>query len=90
MSFDAAQAVELAREALHLMLLLAAPLLLVVMVTGLVVGVAQALTQVQDQTLNVVPRLFAAAVAVLVLLPWMVTRMIEYTSTLFEAVPNRY
>jgi flagellar biosynthetic protein FliQ len=89
MSLDSAQGVELVREAIRLMLLLAAPLLAVLMVTGLVVGVAQALTQVQDQTLNVVPRLVAAGIAVLLFLPWMATRMVEYTSELIRSVAQR-
>lgn len=90
MSLDASNTVELASEAVRLMLILAAPLLIVVMLTGLVVGVAQTLTQVQDQTLNVVPRLLAGALAVLLLLPWMATRLVEYTSALLEAVPQRH
>lgn len=90
MSIDAPEAVELASQALRLVLVLAAPLLIVVMLTGLVVGVAQTLTQVQDQTLNVVPRLFAGALTVLLLLPWMATRLVEYTSALLEAIPQRH
>lgn len=89
MSLDVSQAVEVTREAIGLMLLLAAPVLVVLMVTGLVVGVAQGLTQVQDQTINAVPRLVAAALAVLLFLPWMATRMVEYTTVVVQSVTQR-
>lgn len=74
---------ELLRSALLTAVSLAAPLLLIVLVATLVVSLLQALTQVQDQTISVVPRLVVTAGALLALLPWMLDRVIEYTTDLY-------
>lgn len=62
------QVLDLVREMLALALLIAGPLLLVGLVVGLIVSVFQALTSVQEQTLSVVPKMFAVALAGLLLL----------------------
>jgi flagellar biosynthetic protein FliQ len=63
---------------------IAAPLLLVGMAAGLLVGLLQALTQVQDQTVSFVPKILAMAGVLIACLPWLVTRMVEFTRTVFE------
>jgi flagellar biosynthetic protein FliQ len=63
---------------------IAAPLLLVGMAAGLLVGLLQALTQVQDQTVAFVPKILAMAGVLIACLPWLVTRMVEFTRTVFE------
>ena len=72
------------REGLVLVLLLSAPPLIASMVTGFVVGLFQAATQIQDQTLNQVPKLFAVAAVVFVLLPWILAVLVEYTHDLVK------
>lgn len=79
---------DLAREALWSSLLMAGPLLVIALVVGLVVSVAQAVTSVQEQTLAFVPKLFAIGVGFLVLLPWMIQRMVRYTTEIFQALPG--
>lgn len=62
------EVLDLAREMLGLTLLIAGPLLLVGLVVGLAVSVFQALTSVQEQTLSIVPKMFAVVLVGLLLL----------------------
>ena len=81
---DAAAAVDLCRATLMAAVVIAAPLLLVGMAAGLLVGLMQALTQVQDQTVAFVPKILAMAGVLVVCLPWLVMRMVEFTRVVFE------
>ena len=75
-------------RALEITLMLAAPLLLVALVTGLIVGAFQAATQINEQTLSFIPKLLAMALAVVVAGPWMLKVLISYTRELFESIPS--
>ncbi|MBW4330416.1 flagellar biosynthetic protein FliQ [Stakelama sp. CBK3Z-3] len=68
---DAATAIELARAALVLTLTIAGPLLFGALITGVVIGLMQALTQVQEQTLTFVPKILVMGVVLLLSLPMM-------------------
>jgi len=81
---DAASAVDLCRATLMAAVVIAAPMLLVGMAAGLLVGLMQALTQIQDQTVAFVPKILAMAAVLIVCLPWLVMRMVEFTRTVFE------
>lgn len=81
---DAATAVDLCRATLMSAVIIAAPMLLVGMAAGLVVGLIQALTQIQDQTVAFVPKILAMAAVLIACLPWLVTRMVEFTRVIFE------
>ena len=83
-------AVEHVQNALLTAVTLTAPVLLVVFVVSLVISVLQALTQIQDQTLNLVPRLLAGAAAVLLLLPWMLDRLTEYVTDLYGNIGSHF
>lgn len=85
-----ASSVDLVREALQLGLLVAAPMLAVALLVGLVIGVLQTVTQVQDQTLSFVPKLVAMAIAALFLLPWSIDRIVEYSATLYRDIPPHF
>jgi flagellar biosynthetic protein FliQ len=75
-------------RALEITLLLAAPLLIVALVTGLIIGAFQAATQINEQTLSFIPKLLAMALAVVVSGPWMLKVIMSYTRELFESIPN--
>ncbi len=79
--------VDLARDALLLTLMLAGPLLVAALAVGLLVSLIQAVTQIQEQTLAFVPKLFAVAALFLVLLPWMLQMLVRYTTELFRSLP---
>ncbi len=81
---DASAAVDLCRETLMAAVVIAAPMLLVGMAAGLFVGLMQALTQIQDQTVAFVPKILAMAAVLIVCTPWLVMRMVEFTRGVFE------
>ena len=81
---DAATAGDLCRESLMSAVIIAAPVLLVGMAAGLLVGLMQALTQVQDQTVAFVPKILAMAAVLVACLPWLLTRMVDFTRVVFE------
>jgi len=76
------------QRALDVTLMLSAPLLLTALVVGLLVGVVQAATQINEMTLSFIPKLIAMAVALVVAGPWMLKLMISYTRELFESIPG--
>jgi flagellar biosynthetic protein FliQ len=75
-----------AREGLLLVLVCSAPPLLAALAVGLVMGVLQAATQVQEQTLNLVPKIVAVTVALLVAGPWMGSQLLRFTEALLVAI----
>jgi len=75
-------------RALEVTLMLAAPMLLVALVTGLVVGAFQAATQINEMTLSFIPKLIAISLALMVAGPWMLKVLVGYTRELFESIPQ--
>ena len=78
------QVVALFRHTLEMALLMGAPLLLIAVMVSLLVNVAQVLTSLQDQTLSTVPRLAVMAVAILLLFPWMLRKLMFFTIGLWS------
>lgn len=79
--------IELGRQSMNITVLLAAPLLLAALAAGLLIGMFQAATQIQDMTLSFIPKL-VVLVAVLGLTgPWMLRHLLDYTRGLFEMIP---
>ncbi|MFZ1624922.1 MAG: flagellar biosynthesis protein FliQ [Gammaproteobacteria bacterium] len=78
----------IAREALTVTTLLAAPLLLVALVTGVLVGILQAATQINEMTLSFIPKLLALMLTLLITGPWMLQLITSYTRTLFTSIPS--
>ena len=76
------------RDALELALLLAAPLLITSLAVGVLVGIFQAATQINEMTLSFIPKLVAMAAVMIVTGPWMLRLLIEFTRRLFENIPN--
>ncbi len=77
----------LGQHALQLTLMLAAPLLIVALVTGLVIGAFQAATQINEMTLSFIPKLIAMAATLVIAGPWMLKLIVGYTRELFESIP---
>jgi flagellar biosynthesis protein FliQ len=80
--------VNLASQAMSLALKIAGPLLLVALVIGLVVSVFQAVTQIQEQSLSLIPKIAGVAVVIVLLGPWMLGQLVAYTTALFTAIPT--
>lgn len=75
------------REALMLGILLGAPLLLTALIVGVLVGVFQAATQINEMTLSFIPKLLAMAAVAVIAGPWMLRLLTEYTRRLVESIP---
>ena len=74
---------KLARDTLQVTLMVSGPLLLVSLVVGILVSIAQVVTSIQDMTLSFVPRTVAVFLAFLFLFPWVMNIMIAFTAQLF-------
>jgi flagellar biosynthesis protein FliQ len=80
--------IDMARDALLLGLMLAGPLLLAALAVGLLVSIFQAVTQIQEQTLAFVVKLFAVGAVFLLTLTWMIQSAVRYTVELFRSLPG--
>ncbi|MHB1036638.1 MAG: flagellar biosynthesis protein FliQ [Pirellulales bacterium] len=85
---DPQDAVDLGREAILITLVISSPVLVAGLVVGLVVGLVQALTQIQEQTVAFVPKLVAMILALSLTLPWLISRMLEYSQDLIHNIPQ--
>ncbi len=83
-------AIDLGREAIWTALLVGAPVLLAGMAVGLIVGLLQALTQIQEQTIAFVPKIVAMVLVLSFTLPWLIARMLEYSGELIGGIPGRF
>jgi flagellar biosynthetic protein FliQ len=77
----------LGRDAMEITLMVAAPILLIVLVIGLVVSIFQAATQINEQTLSFIPKLVGVFVALVFAGPWMLTTMVDYMRIVFTSLP---
>ncbi len=84
---DAAQVIDLGREALWVAVMVASPLLGVALAVGLIVGIFQAATSIQEMTLSFIPKLGIMVVALLVFGSWQVGVMVEFIQRIFERIP---
>ena len=81
-------ALELGKNAVTMTIMLAAPMMVVALVIGLVISVFQALTQIQVQSLTFVPKILAVFGTLLVAGPWMLKNLLNYTMGLFNMLPQ--
>lgn len=75
-------------EAMKLSLMLAAPLLLVALVTGLIISLFQAATQINEMTLSFIPKLLAVFATLVIAGPWMLDTVLDYMRNLFSTIPQ--
>ena len=76
------------RGALELTFELAGPVLAFGLVAGVLVSVFQAMTQINEMTLTFIPKIAATAAALLLFGPWMLTKLVGFTATLFQSLPH--
>ena len=76
------------QQGLHLLLLVAAPLLLTVLGVGLVVSIFQAATQINEATLSFIPKLLVLTAVLFVAGPWMLGVLVDYTRDLYTSIPE--
>ena len=75
--------IKLAKDALQVTLMISAPMLVVSLVVGILVSIAQVVTSIQDMTLSFVPKVIAVFLAFLFVFPWMMNLLSSYTIQLF-------
>ncbi len=78
----------LGRQAMEVTLMIAAPMLLVALIVGLLVSIFQAATQINESTLSFIPKLVGIFIALIVAGPWMLTIMLDYMRQLFTGIPG--
>jgi flagellar biosynthetic protein FliQ len=87
---DSAMVVDLAREALWMTMLISSPLLGVGLVVGLVVGIFQAATSINEQTLSFIPKVICVGITMSLAGSWMINTMVDYTKGIFTRIPNLF
>lgn len=80
--------ITLARDAIELTLLLSLPFLVVGLVVGLIISVFQAATQIQEMSLTFVPKAITMLLAGLLLLPFLMNKLLDFTRHLFADIPK--
>jgi flagellar biosynthetic protein FliQ len=80
--------VELIKSLMLQAVTLSAPILLTAMLVGLAVSLFQAVTSIHEQTLAFVPKALAMVTLIVILLPWMLRTMIEFTKAIIEKLPQ--
>ncbi|WP_371368997.1 Flagellar biosynthetic protein FliQ [Sporomusa rhizae] len=81
-------AIQIGRDALAMVMLVSAPMLILGLIVGIMVSIFQATTQIQEQSLAFIPKIIAVFVAILVFGPWMLSLIVDYTRNLFMSLPN--
>jgi len=79
---------DIARESMVVAAKLAAPVLITALVVGFVVSLVQSVTQIQEVTLSFVPKAIAAALALAIAGQWMISTIVQFTTTLWERIPT--
>jgi len=80
--------VDIGRQAMELMLYISAPPLLTSLVVGLVIGILQAATQINEQTLSFIPKFIATFAALVLAGNWMITLTVDFIQRLYGNIPN--
>ena len=76
------------QQALYIAMLIGAPLLLTALAVGLIIGMVQAATQINEATLSFIPKLLGVFAALVIAGPWMVSVLVDYIQKLFESIPH--
>ena len=79
--------VNLGKEAIFLMLLVSAPMLIAGLAVGLGISILQAVTQIHEVTLTFIPKILAVSLALMIALPWMLQKMLDFMNLLMARIP---
>lgn len=85
---DAVTVIEIGREALWVLIKVAAPIMLVSLGVGLVIALFQALTQIQEMTLTFVPKILAIFLCLMAFMPYMITTLTDFSNSMNERIVN--
>jgi flagellar biosynthetic protein FliQ len=85
---QAEQVLDIFRQAIKVALMLAGPLLIFGLITGVLINIFQAVTQITESALSVIPKMVAMLLALVLLAPWMTDVITDFTVQLFESIPQ--
>ena len=77
----------IAAQAMSLALKVGGPLLITALMIGLLVSIFQAVTQIQEQSLSLIPKIIGVAAVIVLLGPWMLGQLVSYTTALYTSIP---
>jgi flagellar biosynthetic protein FliQ len=83
---ESVEVIEVVREALYVLMIIAAPLMIVALVVGLAIALFQALTQLQEATLTFVPKVLAMVVTLVIALPFMLQTLTDFANKLQDKI----
>ena len=81
-------AVQFLSEAIYTTMLIAGPILMVTLIVGLLIGIFQAVTSINEMTLTFIPKILSIIVLLLFILPWMMRTLQDYTIKVFQLIPT--
>jgi len=87
---DTAMVIDLGRQALWTSMLVCAPLLVVALAVGLIIGIIQAATSINESTLSFIPKLLVMGLALLVFGSWQLVTLIDFTRSIFQRIPTLF
>jgi flagellar biosynthetic protein FliQ len=76
------------REAMRVAFLLSAPPLIAALIVGLAISVFQAVTQIQEMTLAIIPKMVAVLLSLVIMYPWLLETITNYTVKVFQTIPT--
>lgn len=85
---DTAMVVDLGRESLWVAVLIASPMLGVALVVGLIIGIVQAATSINEMTLSFIPKIAALVLVMIGLGSWQISVIVDFTRRIFERIPT--
>jgi len=78
--------VDISRAAVQTILLVSAPMMMAGLVVGLIIGIFQAATQINEQTMTFAPKIVAVMVALVLAAPWIINLLVTYTENLYKSI----
>jgi flagellar biosynthetic protein FliQ len=84
---DTSSVIDLAREAMWVTIMVSAPLLAVVLVIGVLIGIVQAATSINEMTLSFIPKLVGLALAIVICGNWQIAILVDYARGMFQRIP---
>ena len=80
--------IDIGRQAIETTLMVAAPMLIVALVVGLIISIFQAATQINEQTMTFIPKIVGVFVTLLIFAPWMMQKLTAFLTMIFSQLPN--
>ena len=85
---DTALVVDLGRESLLVAVMIASPMLAIALAVGLLIGIVQAATSINEMTLSFIPKLAGLVIVLMILGSWQISVLVDFTRRLFERIPT--